>query len=458
MPSFSGIWTLPAQLQAKAQGLWVYVSSYFQTILQNSSTTRISLFADGVVQPSAGVFCAGQANEASNPNGSNLTVGILAKYTATGTVSAQKRFFISLASSSNFLRAITVDGGGNIYVAGAYLVSGNYRVYVARLNSSFAIQWQTTLDYGTSFGASFTPNSINLDPFGNVVVGIRGTFSGCPTDYYETCAKFSSSGTLLFSTATILSTSVTAGISKSDSLGNTFMIAGSKTVNSFREAYLARLNSSGAITATYGARAVGVVSDFTFDDFALDSLNNIYVAGSYSGNLKYIGELSSSGVLQWGISVSGTSGFRTPYMCVDNQGNTYTALNTSSAQTTLCIVKVNGSGTVQWQRQLTAAGAVIEPQRINFDSATGIIISGRIAVSGVLQSYTIVLPDDGSRTGTYTTAGVAVTYAVSSALSFSPIGLNAIQGTVTASSLPPTSPAVSISITDISYNSSTTVI
>jgi uncharacterized repeat protein (TIGR01451 family) len=121
---------------------------------------------------------------------SGVEDAFVAKLDSSGAL--QWNTFLGSATGSDFGRAIAVDGAGNVYVAGESLYSwgsplnghsqNGHDAFVARLNSSGALQWNTFM--GAPLGAYPTERgyAIAVDGAGVYVAGESTSSWGTPVD------------------------------------------------------------------------------------------------------------------------------------------------------------------------------------------------------------------------------------------------------------------------------------
>ena len=157
----------------------------------------------------------------------------------------------------------------------------------------------------------------------------------------------------------------------------------------------------------------------------IDGSNNTYHAGTNSRTTiggcygTSVVKFNSSGAVQWATQFYLPSTNTTVAVfgiACDSAGNTYTVsrFNNSGAMTAW-IVKMNTSGTVQWQLSLSTSGTSYTPNV----RMVKILSDGSIAVYYVpyqsnVGEVILTLPADGSKTGTFSVSVISVTVAVSS--------------------------------------------
>ncbi len=223
--------------------------------------------------------------------------------------------------------AIAVDGSGNVYVAGYSIATwgspvqaftGSYSdAFAAKLNSSGALQWNTFL------GPAAEGNAIAVDESGNVyVAGASGATWGSPVRAYT----------------------------RGD------------------DAFAAKLNSSGALQWNTFLGGSGIDVGHAI---AVDGSGNVYVTGDseatwgspvqahMSGLDAFAVKLNSNGVLQWNTFLGGISDDVGTAIAVDASGNVYVAgysvatwgalpVRAYSGQFDAFAAKLNSSGVLQW--------------------------------------------------------------------------------------------------------------
>lgn len=438
MPSYSGVWNLVSQLQARGSVLWPSVSKFFITILPNSTPSRGSSFNNtgNFFASQPGIYNAGGASEAT------VTVGIITNYGQNGTIVAQKR--LGITGSSFTLYSSTVDSSGNLYIGAA----SNLRTIIAKFDPSLTLLSQKEY-YDATGNGSYAPQNISVDTLGNVYFSGNYSF-GC--DSGETFTKVNSSGVIQFSKYRLGGTS-TQNIT-SDSSGNMYVSLTTSSGGNY-EAQIQKYNSANTLVATYGARESSA-SQLAFNRLSISSDNSIYASG-YSSSPK-VWKFNSSGTSLWSSTISATSLQSISYSCVDGDGNMYVLCSKAPAGVyTNYIVKFNSSGTVQWQRKLTASVNVFGLNSISWDSDTGLILSGQINNPNV--AFSMVVPTDGSKTAAYTISTYTVTYAVSTDLTIANAGVaTAPILTITLFNNALTTGTPSIAVSNLGYTSTTTVI
>ena len=241
-------------------------------------------------------------------------------------------------SSSLLGYSVNVDGSGNVYISGLASVGANTQYLTAKYNSSGAIQWQQYIASGTGFTASIIPKSF-VDSSGNMYI----------------CGYF----------------------------------------NSPAGAFVAKLNTSGAIQ---WQRRFDTVSTTVFSGVAVDGSGNVYVCGNSTNNGQpgYLVKYNSSGTIQWQKSISG--GYSGSYprfnsVAVDSSGNVYVvgdSYNSSATDSLLLTFKFDTNGNLTWQRQLGEGSLISQGQAgdIAVDSSGNVYVCGGSYYDPTLASGT----------------------------------------------------------------------
>jgi hypothetical protein len=240
--------------------------------------------------------------------------GAYAKFNSSGVqdTTVSKVFY---TATQTYIKGITVDATGNIYICGFYYDSGTtyYYGFAAKFNSSMAFQWNSAL-YTTAGGPKF--NGVSVDGSGNVYV--TGTQRSGSNDEFL-IAKFNSSGALQWQN----SLAATGG----------------------REGYAIKVDSTG----------------------------NSYVVGNGNGKWQ-IAKVTSGGSLSWQSTVTATLGINYPYayaVDIDSSGNLLVAGNTNETTTSSThrtnLIKINQDGS---SYGVTAA-ATLALSSVAFGSSSG---------------------------------------------------------------------------------------
>lgn len=240
--------------------------------------------------------------------------------------------------------------GSNLYVASLLIYTSCYgsdeRGYVYSVTSNASVNW----GYRASSSNSTYARGVASDGSGNLyVAGVS------LPNYRPTVWKFNSSGTFQWS------------------------------------------NTQALTTSGYGAFAIAVNSAGTA----------IYTLGRNSSSLGVVTKWNSSGVVQWSVSIGGSNTIYLGSICVDASDNVYVLCEYgyTGSGTPMLFAKFNSSGTLQFQRTIQFNTEYMrQSERANSLASDG---QGGIVFGCDHGSFTPVvlfgkLPDDGSKTGTYT--------------------------------------------------------
>jgi hypothetical protein len=321
---------------------------------------------------------------------------VLVKYDSTGTAQWAQTVTDDSgnAGSNGGTSSLTVDGSGNVYVAGGLAGSGTYDAgtsvtasgspayaFLAKYDSSGAAQWKRTVT------ATPVNGDVLSSGFGGIAVDSEG------------------------------SVYATAGTgSGSYDFGNGLSVAGSNSV-------LVKYNASG-IAQWIRTGASG--------DLALDSAGSVYVGGSMAGGSIDFGngilaqgtlnkgavpclecgpifpllvKYDSSGIAQWAQTV--TTGGANAYfssIAVDSAGNVYAAgtangpgpydfgngatVAADTQENFSLLVKYSPSGVAEWARSSKhggSAGSDDEFNAVAIDSTDSLYVAGLVGGPGDLD-------------------------------------------------------------------------
>lgn len=154
-----------------------------------------------------------------------------------------------------------------------------------------------------------------------------------------------------------------------------------------------------------------------------DASGNIYVTGrSYESGVisAYVAKYDSAGTLQYvkAIQNSFPDSLVSTGIAVQSNGTIYVlGYGPRSGSDALILVKLDTNGNFIFSRQISVVLYNCQSARVRLDAANNVYISGFIGIAGDKSMFTAKVPNDGSKTGTYTLLGTAVNYQVASPIS-----------------------------------------
>jgi len=388
MPTITTLGTASARAYGLFGGLTVIAGPYWIATLGGSAADQ----GNGIAVDSLGnSYIAGQTAS----QGAGSTDALITKYNTSGTIQWQR---VLGGSGIDLFNGVALDSSFNVYAVGrtASQGAGSNDVILTKYDSSGTIQWQKLL----GLSASDEGNAIAIDGSNNIYI----------TGYYSSnnllIAKYDSSGTIQWQRALTTSTNNGNGI-RVTSAGTVYVVGFSSGGGGqgSNDVLLTKYDTSGTIQ---WQRVLGGASSDVGNAIAIDSSENLYVAGSTQsqglGSTEIlVAKYDSSGAIQW-QRILGTVNADVAYgVALDSSANVYiTGYGNGSDK--LQIAKYNSSGTIQWQRRLVAGSAVSnQGNGISTDPSGNIYIAGQTAGTGAGGSDVVItkLPNDGSLTGTY---------------------------------------------------------
>jgi hypothetical protein len=317
------------------------------------------------------------------------------------------------SSHHDYGNGVVVDGSGNLYVTGYSYNSwgtplnahaGGYDAFVAKLDTNGALQWHTFMGSGShEYG-----NAVTVDGIGNVyVAGSAEASWGVPVNAHAGSidafvAKLNSSGigqwhTFMGSTAFDQTFGIAVDGSENVYVAGYCNAAWGTPINAYmggNEAFAAKLNSSGI--RLWNTFMGSVNSDFGHD-IALDVSNAIYVVGGSSATwgtpVKYfsgdtdafVAKLNSSGMRLWNTFM-GSGSLDTGFgIAVDESSNTYiggkshatwgSPGNPYSGMADVFAAKLNSSGVRLWNTFI-GSGDTDWGQGIAIDTDRNVFVGG----------------------------------------------------------------------------------
>jgi len=326
----------------------------------------------------------------------------ISKYTSNGV----KQWTRILGTAQNdYVYAAATDSANNVYVAGLTNGSlngqanvGNGDLYVAKYNSSGTIQWIQQLGT-TSFDRV---RAISIDGNDNIYLAgeTGGSLDGQTTagsnDLF--IIKYNTSGikqwTRQLGTAW---TDIAYGVT-TDSTGNVYVsgwtqdaLDGQTAAGNY-DLFVTKYNNSGTKQWTRQLGTAGIDKAFAI---ATDSSDNLYISGATDDNLDgqtisgsydmFIVKYNNSGVKQWTRLLGTTNVYTQAYsITVDSSDNIYAAGLTIGAldgQTAyggkdMFVTQFDVNGTRNWTRQLGVVGSDTQALAVSADSSNNIYVSG----------------------------------------------------------------------------------
>lgn len=326
----------------------------------------------------------------------------VAKYNSSGAIQWQR---ILGGTASDEVYGICTDSSNNVYVTGytaSQSVGGN-DAFIAKYDTDGALQWQRSIggsvsDIGWAVTCSSTGDVYLVGQTASQGVGSNDAL----------IVKYNSSGTLQWQRSLGGSGDDVARGAGTDSSGNLYIVGftASQGAGNY-DAFIAKYNSSGTIQ--WQRSLGGGVADAGLG-VAVSSSGNVYVSGytnsQGAGNSDaLIAKYDTNGTIQWQRSLGGSGNEEALGVCVDSSENVYITGYTTSqgmGSNDAFIAKYNSSGTIEWQRTFGGNGTEIT-YSVSADSSGCVFVFGftMSAGSGSHDLLVAKLPADGSLTGSY---------------------------------------------------------
>jgi hypothetical protein len=327
-------------------------------------------------------------------------------------------FSLTVFAQTQFQRAIggtSGDGAGSIIQTtdGGYVVAGSTAsfgaglddAYIVKLDASGTLQWSKTIG-GTSWDGA--GSIIQTTDGGYAVAGNTYSFGAGVCDFY--IVKLDGNGTIQWS-KTVGGTGWDFVSSITQTTDGGYAVAG-KT-NSFGagnyDFYIMKLDTSGNLQwsrTVGGTYDDGVESIIQTTDGGYAAAGDTRSFGAGGGDM-YIVKLDGSGTFQWSKTIGGTSwdGAGSIIQTIDGgyavAGNTYSF---GAGNFDIYIVKLDGSGTLQWSR--TVGGTNNDEAHSIIQTAdAGYVVVGQTQSFGAGGSdmYIVKLDMSGNTCGNSTT-------------------------------------------------------
>jgi hypothetical protein len=338
---------------------------------------------------------------------SNVYTGFAtAKYDSKGSIQWAKN--LKVGSNTTEARQIGVDGSGNVYTSGYWYRPSPAKgiPMFAKYDSSGTLQWQRQL---IGDGLEGYDPYMSIDSSGNIYMAITMNSGGTPSA--AVVMKYDTSGNKLWentfgfgSTPQFRADALTI-----DSSGNVYVACGFDGGTGAWRTAVVKYNSSGTLQFQRFINSTGINSS---QAIGVDPLGNIYLfARDTTAYQALVFQLSSTGTLNWQkkLTTPASGGIALVRdVAFDSSNNAYLTIRVNNSITSTVnnfIVKYNSSGTLQWQRYIGSGNGNTYGIKWNAGEVYGITdINGELGLN-----YSV--PDDGSKTGTYTVSGKSIVYA-----------------------------------------------
>ena len=328
----------------------------------------------------------------------------------------------SVGDGTNYIGAgpITTDSSGNVYWGGD--IQGYNNALICKLNSSGTIQWTYLFSNGATATVTYV-QGIRVDSSGNVYVLLRRSSGGYDggTSYL---IKLNSSGSIVWQVAMAGATLSPIKFFDCYGLGidsfNNLYVCGSVQRSGATSAYtsmLIKFNSSGTVQWQKYIELGAIYSGSAYCLF-VDANDNIFIGGymdsiSFSG-YSYVAKVSSSGTFLGAcifspLSLSGLNAF---YSITGDSSGTIYAASSNGYIIALNGANLNGFSPVIWANTCyigaysSTLGPICETSSNNFFIQSD---------DGVYGPFIGLLPNNGTKTGTYTVGSYNNIYTLVSA-------------------------------------------
>lgn len=354
------------------------------------------------IDSSGNVYITGHSINAS----SVYSYLFIAKYNSTGALQWQRKLDTTLTDTGY---GITVDTTGNVYIVGQGSANSTASyLLTAKYDTNGIIQWQRRLDVTAQADSGY---NISSDTAGNIyVTGIMNASTG---NTYVLVAKYDTNGSVQWQRK-LDSASTDYGYGISVGLDGFFVVGTTGT-----SAFITKYNTDGVLQ--WNRLLYDSVANVALYGVATDTLGNAYVTGMFGSSATgaiIIAKYNTDGLIQWQQNLSIASQLDTGYSITsDSVGNTYIigqANASTIANAYTFIAKYNTNGILQWCRKLDTASFSDYGYGIAVDAAsTNIYITGQANTAVNSYILTAKLPANGTvlGTGIYTVGGSVVTYA-----------------------------------------------
>ena len=293
-------------------------------------------------------------------------------------------YWIRILDTTSFLstdaNSVAVDSLGNIYMTGSDRNGSDSEILVVKFDPSGNILWQKTLDDNSATARNEYGYDIAIDSSDNVYIAGTSYNVDIPT-----VVKYDSSGTLQWKkwVYNINYDGAFKGIAIDSS--DNLCLVGDYFRSPTRDIIIVKLNSSDG-SVIWQRRLYG--GSDAAQDIAIDSSDNIYISG-YFGSTPLIAKYNSSGTIQWQRIISATDIYtpQTSGIVVDSSDNIY-LVATLDVEKSIIIFKYDSSGAILWKRQILIPETNFQTvYRTAIDTSDNVYICGIVGSNGLIVKY-----------------------------------------------------------------------
>jgi uncharacterized delta-60 repeat protein len=363
----------------------------------------------GVATDSSGnIFVAGYTSGGLDGNSLTGVYDFFAtKYDPTGAKLWTKQMGATSQQTEGV--AVATDASGNVFVAGytdggldGNSLTGSEDLFVTKYDSTSTKAW--TKQLGTLGPSNVEANAATVDGSGNLYIagdttgGLDGNTQTGTNDFFVT--KYNTTGTKLWTRQLGVAAAFTSAYGVATDSSENIYVAGQtqdgldgNSLTGYGDFFVTKYDSAGTKQWT---RQLGVAShSANAYAAATDSSGNVYVAGDTDGGLDgnsrtgdtdfFVTKYDSSGTKQWtkqlGVASQETHAFG---VATDSSGNVVVAGittggldgNSLTGDTDFFVTKYNSAGTKLWTKQLGVASQDTYANAVSIDSSGNIFVTG----------------------------------------------------------------------------------
>lgn len=316
----------------------------------------------------------------------------------------------TVTGATNIGWTAMASNGTDFYTGGYVMVSGRTVGLIAKYNSSGTLLWQRQITQSSGSIGQCYIIGMATDSSGNVYATGYAFLTTSSIDAAFTL-KYDTSGTLQWIRSNGDNSTTTMWSVAADSSGNVYSV-GQRSGNG---GVMQRYNSSGTGIGSLAFFDPSGSGQERFFGISLDSSANCYIVGANgAGGSLIVLKTNSSNTVQWQrrvfVTAPGAGTQANTCVVADASGNSFIAVGSGS---TVHLLRYDTSGVIQWQRSLVRTSGTIGLQALTLDTSNNLIVTGTTNLNAG-DIFTIKVPTDGSKTGSYTVGGGTFTYAASS--------------------------------------------
>ena len=330
----------------------------------------------------------------------------MTKYDSKGVLQYARRIATPAISG-----IATIDSSANIYT----VCTNSPYMYLQKIDTGFSsVTWGQRIAGSTCCYFYQDTSIVKVDSSGNVYAASKfiDNFAGYGVGI--ALFKYNSSGTLQWKKhyygSLVGSEPQFNGPLGLATDGSFVYVGGTCNFGGYYVPLIMKIDASTG-TISWSKRLEGDgASNGAYMSVTTDGSGNVYACGYINASVGVIVKYDSTGAVTWQKSVSDGNYTWLQSIALDTTGNVFVT-GQKSSNLFIPVIKLNSSGTVQWQRQWSCSTRYLYGLSIAMSGANPVVAGYSTNTSSTdYRQNSFQLPGDGSKSGSYSLSGSTYVY------------------------------------------------